>query len=167
MHIRLIYIDKVYFAFSKGWVVSLDYGTTAIVALLSGQLQVHIEDYSSFIETYLNIYFLIQMMFGPKALLRKFCLLSWLNDDCHDRAVDCKGGIKFSEHFAAEDQFAGLCPDLPGLADDEPRGQHLPRVRLQGPHWARQRDPDLLRVRGRGGHRHQARLRGHGKWRES
>ena len=40
LHIWLIYIDKVYFAFSKGWVVSLDYGTTAIVALLSGQLQV-------------------------------------------------------------------------------------------------------------------------------
>ena len=109
----------------------------------------------------------MQMMFGPKALFRKFCLLSWLNDDCHDSAVDCKDWIKFSEHLAAEDQFAGLCPDMPGLAADEPCGQHLPRVRLQGPHRARQRDPDLLRVRGRGGHRHQARLRGHGKWREA
>ena len=28
---------------SKGWVVSLDYGTTAIIALLSGQLQVNLK----------------------------------------------------------------------------------------------------------------------------
>ena len=57
MHIRLIYIDKAYFVFSKGWVVSLDYGTTAIVALLSGQLQVHIENHFSYIETCKHILF--------------------------------------------------------------------------------------------------------------
>ena len=37
--------SKVYtFNFSKGWVVSLDYGTTAIIALISGQLQVNHKD---------------------------------------------------------------------------------------------------------------------------
>lgn len=78
-------------------------------------------------------------------------------------AVDCKSWIEFSEHFPAEDKSAGLRPDLPGLADDDPRGQHLPGVRQPDPHRAGQRDPDLLRVRGGGGHSHQAGLSGHGE----
>ena len=81
-------------------------------------------------------------------------------------AVDCKCWIEFSEHLAAEDKFAGLCPDLPGLADDDPCWQHLPGVRQQDPHRARQWDPDLLCVRGGGGHRHPQGLRGHGECRQ-
>ena len=45
---------------SKGWVVSLDYGTTAIIALVSGQFQ---------------------MMFGPKKTSLMACIpisLAWI-----------------------------------------------------------------------------------------
>ena len=54
--LQLIQIDKVCYVFSKGWVVSLDYGATAIVALLSGQLQVlSFKRFKPFVEILITI----------------------------------------------------------------------------------------------------------------
>ena len=78
--VYIIYIYKVYLPFSKGWVVSLDYGTTAIVALLSGQLQV-----IAFINLSIKLplfVFTNSDDVWSKGTVQQMDFLCWFNDDC-------------------------------------------------------------------------------------